>query len=792
MDPIAVLLRFVAELRRRRLFRVTAVYLAAAFVMLQLGDVVIEPLGLPAWTMPLLVVLVCAGFLLTLVLAWAYDLTPDGVQRTRALDSSAHAPAAAGRPASAHGRRVLVAALVVIGIASAGWLARGGFTGAPSDDAPPAAAVAVLPFRVTGATADLAYMREGMVDLLSAVLAEHAGMTTVSPRLLVRELRDGHELLDALDPESLRRLGAARWVTGEVVGRADRVTISAALHSLDGAADIRASVSGSEHELDRLVDRLAAQLLAGEIAGRRGAGGTLEDVPVAALRSYLEGLSLQRSGRFAESLDRFRRALEIDSTFAQTALAFEVSAAWAAASAPDVVRVRNLAWTHRQRLSSLDRLHLEGILGPAYPELSAPAARLRVLEEAVGAMADRADLWVLYGDILFHEGQSMGAADWERRSIAAFKRARTLAPDHPEAEYHLLDLALMVGDTAMLRDVADRLLQRDSVSDLRENVYGALAVHANSPAAWQTWRASLASGGSNSLLDVAWRALFLARGTEEVLAVARELESAAVTTLEGSAPASVQIQLLANTGRPAEALRVSERRMQLRGAADPEHVQFRAWVGFAWDGDTTAGRQALETLRRGIDAERARPGAGPPVSFHVCTVAILDLLQGRADWAAAAVPLLERDVAQLDNRFARAQARACAVIAQAGVAHLHGSRAQAGEALRALESHLGNNHVGSARMRQAANLLAAHLHEQHDDLPATLAALRRLQEIAPPNLRSTAIREEARILERLGRTADAVALYRHYLALREHAAPEVQHIDDGVRQRLAVLERALR
>jgi hypothetical protein len=44
VDPIAVLLRFVAELRRRRLFRVTAVYLATAFALLQLGDVLIEPL----------------------------------------------------------------------------------------------------------------------------------------------------------------------------------------------------------------------------------------------------------------------------------------------------------------------------------------------------------------------------------------------------------------------------------------------------------------------------------------------------------------------------------------------------------------------------------------------------------------------------------------------------------------------------------------------------------------------------------------------------------------------------
>jgi tetratricopeptide (TPR) repeat protein len=790
MDPVSALQRFVTELRRRRLFRAVAVYLAAAFVVLQLGDLVVEPLGLPDWTMALLIVIVSVGFLLTLVLAWAFDLTPDGVQRTRPLDTDA-ARAASGRPAAARGRRMVAAAAGVVVVAGGGWLARAALSGAAPADAP-AAAVAVLPFRVTGAAGDLAYMREGMVDLLTAVLSERAGMTTVSPRLLLRELRDGNELADGVDTESLRRLGAARYVTGEVVGRADRLTITAALRDAQAGADIRASVSGAEQDLDRLVDRLAAQLLAGEIAGRRGVGGSLEDVPVAALREYLEGLSQQRRGRFAESLERFRRALEIDSTFAQAALGFEISSGWGRVSAQELARVEDLAWNHRHRLSSLDRLQLEGMLGPDYPDLSAPAVRLRVVEDAVTAMPDRAELWVLYGDILFHEGQAMGAADWQRRAISAFERARTLAPDHPEAEYHLLDLALMVGDTMMLRDVAARLLQRDSVSDLRRYVHGALALHENRPEAWQRWRASFASGGDLSLSDVAWRALLLARGIEEVLAVARELENAAVTPLEAQVPALVQLQLLANSGRPTEAVRVSARTLQRRGAAwRPEHLQLTAWMGFAWDGDSIAGRQALEALRAGIEAEQARAGAAPPVPFHVCTVAILDLLQGRADWATAALPWLERGAAALEGQADRAQSRACRVIVHAGVAHVRGSREEARERLQTLEAHLTDSHFGSLRLQQVANLVAAHLHEEHEDLPAALAALRRLQDTASPNIRSTALREEARILERLGRTSEAAAVYRHYLALRTHAAHEVQQVDDDVRRRLALLDGAL-
>ena len=74
--------KFFAELKRRRVFRVMAVYGAAAFVILQVADIAFEPLGLPPWAITFLIVLVVLGFPLAIILAWAFDVTPAGVRRT--------------------------------------------------------------------------------------------------------------------------------------------------------------------------------------------------------------------------------------------------------------------------------------------------------------------------------------------------------------------------------------------------------------------------------------------------------------------------------------------------------------------------------------------------------------------------------------------------------------------------------------------------------------------------------------------------------------------------------------
>ena len=74
---------FWQELKRRKVVRVITVYAAAAFVLLELVDIITEPFGLPDWTLRFAFVLLCIGFIISTILSWVYDITPEGVKKTK-------------------------------------------------------------------------------------------------------------------------------------------------------------------------------------------------------------------------------------------------------------------------------------------------------------------------------------------------------------------------------------------------------------------------------------------------------------------------------------------------------------------------------------------------------------------------------------------------------------------------------------------------------------------------------------------------------------------------------------
>ncbi|UCC83665.1 MAG: tetratricopeptide repeat protein [Gemmatimonadota bacterium] len=80
---------FLAELKRRKVYRVAIVYAAVAFVIWQVAEIAFPALHLPDWTLTFVVVVAVLGFPIAVSLAWAFDITPTGVKRTAGLDASA-------------------------------------------------------------------------------------------------------------------------------------------------------------------------------------------------------------------------------------------------------------------------------------------------------------------------------------------------------------------------------------------------------------------------------------------------------------------------------------------------------------------------------------------------------------------------------------------------------------------------------------------------------------------------------------------------------------------------------
>lgn len=164
--------RFLAETQRRRVPRVMIAYVVIAWVMLQVGDIVVEPLGLPDGTMRLLIVLAALGFPVAVVLAWVFDLTPDGVERTQP------APAG-GDPAVAHPVRSsrasgYVGLGIIIGLVVVGAYSQ---LGPPGDrDAGTITSVAVLPFVNVSGDAENEYFSDGVTEELLEGLARVQGL----------------------------------------------------------------------------------------------------------------------------------------------------------------------------------------------------------------------------------------------------------------------------------------------------------------------------------------------------------------------------------------------------------------------------------------------------------------------------------------------------------------------------------------------------------------------------------------------------------------------------------------
>ena len=87
----------IAEMKRRNVVRVGIAYVAAAWVLLQIGEIVFDFLEVPAWAGKLLIVFLALGLPIALIFAWAFELTPEGVKRERDVDRSKTTTRPAGR-----------------------------------------------------------------------------------------------------------------------------------------------------------------------------------------------------------------------------------------------------------------------------------------------------------------------------------------------------------------------------------------------------------------------------------------------------------------------------------------------------------------------------------------------------------------------------------------------------------------------------------------------------------------------------------------------------------------------
>jgi adenylate cyclase len=319
----------LAELKRRRVYRVAAVYVVVAWVLLQLGNIVVEPLHLPEWTMTMLILLLVLGFPVAVVLAWAFDITPEGVRRTAPLagsEASAEGTGTGPAPAATH-QKVRNAALIGLGMLIA-VLAIGtyAFFQGPAEGPTPAAAadadfhsLAVLPFTNASPDAENEFFADGVMEDILSHLALVPDFAVVSRTTVMRYKGSPLSL-----PEIAGELEVRYLLEGSVRRVGDEVRITAQL--VDGTTDQPLWTRTFDR---RLQDIFAVQTeIATSIAGAlqaeltRGVAARIERRPTEDLEAYdLFLLGRENFYRYsadgtARAIDLFRQALELDPEFA--------------------------------------------------------------------------------------------------------------------------------------------------------------------------------------------------------------------------------------------------------------------------------------------------------------------------------------------------------------------------------------------------------------------------------------------------------------------------------------------
>jgi len=293
--------RFFAELKRRRVFRVMAVYGLVGFVLLQIVDLAVPALLLPEWTYRFVALILLLGFPIAIVLAWAFEMTPEGVQRaTEAAPGELGAIIA--QPASRHwlaGILALVGVVALVG--GAWWVGRQSASVADADPTPGpvVASIAVLPFVNMSDDASNEYFSDGISEELLNLLAKipdlHVAARTSSfsfkeQNLAIREIADRLNVAHVLE-------GSVRKVDNEVRITAQLIRAEDGFHVWSDTWD------RTLQDVFAIQDEIAADVTEQLKVTLLGAAPTAEETDPEAYALFLQARHLGRQ-RTAEAYER--------------------------------------------------------------------------------------------------------------------------------------------------------------------------------------------------------------------------------------------------------------------------------------------------------------------------------------------------------------------------------------------------------------------------------------------------------------------------------------------------------
>src|SRR5256886_8205310 len=212
---------FFGELKRRNVYKVAVAYAVVSWLLIQVATQVFPFFEIPNWAVRLVVLLLILGFPIALFLAWAFEITPEGIKRAEDVSPE--------QSITKHTGRKLIWTTVVLAVIAAGLLAfqllpsrsatNFGASTIPATASLPEKSIAVLPFENLSRDTDNAFFTDGVQDEILTNLATVADLQVIS-RTSVMQYKSG---VQRNLREIAQQLGVAHVVEGSVQRVSNRV-----------------------------------------------------------------------------------------------------------------------------------------------------------------------------------------------------------------------------------------------------------------------------------------------------------------------------------------------------------------------------------------------------------------------------------------------------------------------------------------------------------------------------------------------------------------------------------------
>ncbi len=309
---------FVAELRRRNVLRVAAAYALVAWILIEAGSVLLPTFGAPESLFKIYVIVVAIGFVISLIVAWVFEVSPDGVRRERDIDRTVAEPRSGGR------MNALIIALLVLALGISITL---NITGLRSGDATPIAevarsSIAVLPFENRSTDAENQFFADGIHDDILTRLADVESLRVIS-RVSVDRYRNTSRDLRQIG----RDLDVSTIVEGAVQRIGEQVRITVRLVDAKSDEQLWAQTYDKAMTLQNVFEiqteisaRIASALRAALSPEEELRLATIPTDSIEAYEEFVNGrnnLATRNFSSLQEARRQFERAIQLDPTYAQ-------------------------------------------------------------------------------------------------------------------------------------------------------------------------------------------------------------------------------------------------------------------------------------------------------------------------------------------------------------------------------------------------------------------------------------------------------------------------------------------